>query len=106
MKKFIFILIVSCLVIGASVPVFATYNNKSQIAAASSVKKAEGSFILASASQSEESGTDDEAGHGEEPAWKIPGWQFIFGLVAVGYYALALKVLPAVIEDKRFKERH
>lgn len=55
---------------------------------------------------------EGEAGHGavegeateeaHHPAWMIPGWQTIFTILAVAYFALAVAVLPRVMA----KEEH
>lgn len=46
-------------------------------------------------------GEAEEQGHeGEEehvPVWMIPGWQTIFALLAVGYYAFMVTYLPKIM---------
>jgi hypothetical protein len=44
-------------------------------------------------------GETAKAGH---PAWMVPGWQAVFALLAVGYFALAVTVLPRFVA----KEEH
>jgi len=50
--------------------------------------------------ESESDGEHAEEGH--HPAWMIPGWQSIFTLLAVGYFALGVTFLPKIIA----KEEH
>lgn len=60
------------------------------------------------ATEEGKAGHGDDAGGGEgaeeahHPAWMIPGWQSIFTLFAVAYFALAVTILPRIMA----KEEH
>lgn len=46
------------------------------------------------AKEGEESHAEEEE---EESAWRIPGWQTIFAILAVGYYiVISLNILPKI----------